>query len=122
MPNPPVPPGTKIDKSSDYFRYWPKGGQPSLWKLKDNLILAIPPQYQPFWYQKDDVTRAPVPLNQVPQARQTGFTFFMPDFRALPLPITSRNSTKTRSQLLSWSLPIQSKPNRTHRDTTPRIC
>jgi hypothetical protein len=80
MPNPPLPPGSKIDKSSDYFRYWPKGGQPSLWKLNDNLVLAIPPQYQPFWYQKDDVTRAPMPLNQVPHANQTGFTFFMPDF------------------------------------------
>ena len=79
IPNPPLPPGMKADKASDYFQYWPQG-RPALFKLKDNLILAIPPQYQKFWRQKDDVVRAPAALNQVPLATVVGFSFFMPDF------------------------------------------
>jgi hypothetical protein len=79
MLNPPVPPGTKVDKSSDYFRYWPQG-RPAMAKLNDNLILAIPPQYQKFWRQKDDVDRAPMAIEKIPLAPVVGFSFFMPDF------------------------------------------
>lgn len=79
MPNPPVPPGTELDKSSDYHRYWPQG-RPALFKLKDNLILAIPPQYQQFWYQRDKVVRAPAAPSAIPQVPLIGFDFFMPGF------------------------------------------
>jgi hypothetical protein len=36
------PPGTQIDKSQDYFRHWPPQGRPALFRLKNNLILAVP--------------------------------------------------------------------------------
>ena len=79
MPNPPVPPGIKVDKSSDYFRYWPQG-RPALAKLNDNLTLAIPPQYQQFWRQPREMVRAPARPDQIPLAPAVGFSFFLPDF------------------------------------------
>ena len=79
MPHQTESSNARVDKSSDYYKYWPDG-QPALFKLKDNLILAIPPQYQKFWYQKDKVVRAPAQKNQIPQVTLIGFQFFMPNF------------------------------------------
>jgi hypothetical protein len=76
---PPLPPGTSIDMSLPYFREWPNG-RPALFKIKDKLILAIPPQYQKFWYQGDKVVRAPAPVSQIKQVPSIGFEFFMPGF------------------------------------------
>lgn len=36
---PPLKPGQILDKNSEYAKKWP--GRPALFKLKDNLILAI---------------------------------------------------------------------------------
>jgi HlyD family secretion protein len=77
MSNPSVSPGTRSDASSDYQRLWP--GRPALFKLKDNLILAIPPQFQQFWRQKDE-PRAPMAAEQIPTSKLVGFHFFLPNF------------------------------------------
>ena len=79
MSLPPLPPGTKIDMESPYLREWPDG-RPALFKIKEELILAIPPQYQQFWYQGNKVVRAPAPVSQAKQVPSIGFEFFMPDF------------------------------------------
>ncbi len=63
---------------SYYSRYWPQG-HAALFKLKDNLILAVPPQYQKFWLQKDQVIREPTPLSQLPQVNAVAFDFFLPE-------------------------------------------
>jgi len=49
-------------------------------KLKSNLILSIPPQYQKFWIRKDDVDRTPMALENIPLSPVVGFSFFLPDF------------------------------------------
>lgn len=79
----PVKAGTVVDKNSDYVKYWP--GKPALHKLKDNLILAIPPQYNQFWLQRDwlgrdEMVRPPTPIEKIPQIEGIGFQMFMPDF------------------------------------------
>lgn len=70
--------GMPADQSY-YSRYWPEG-HPALFKLKDNLILAVPPQYQKFWLQNDQVGRAPTPLNQLALVNGVAFDFFLPRF------------------------------------------
>src|ERR1700689_1890230 len=50
---------------SYYLRYWPQG-HPALFKLKTDLVLAVPPEFQKFWLQRDQVVRVPTPLNQLP--------------------------------------------------------
>jgi hypothetical protein len=79
-PSPPIPPGTKIDPSSDFFKYWPAQGQPGLFKIKDNLVLAVPPQYQQYWIWKERIPRAPMPLDKIPVIDSIGFQFFLPKF------------------------------------------
>lgn len=77
--NPPVISGTDRDKLSEYEREWPQG-RPALYKLSNQLVFAIPPQYQPFWLQKDRVVRAPADPKTIPQVQALVFQFFMPDF------------------------------------------
>ena len=81
---PPLKPGQVLDPDSQYAKEWP--GKPSLVKLKDNLILAIPPQHHQFWTQRHWLTRIdtsfrpPYPLDKLPYAKSAGFTMHMPDF------------------------------------------
>ena len=46
MLQPPLSDGQTLDPESLYAKTWP--GQPVLVKLKDNLILSIPPQFHQF--------------------------------------------------------------------------
>lgn len=83
MLRPPITPDRQYDKNSLYFKAWPS--RPALFKLKDNLILQIPPQHQKFWEQRDWlgrnlVPRAPMPLEKIPEIDFIGFNMFMPDF------------------------------------------
>ena len=67
---PPLKPGQVLDPDSLYAKTWP--GKPTLVKLKDNLILAIPPQHSQFWAQRHWITgrdraiRPPYPLEKLP--------------------------------------------------------
>jgi hypothetical protein len=79
VPDPLAPPGIRVAMASDFSRYWPQG-HPALFKLKGNLVLAIPPQHQQFWIQKDHVIRAPAPINRIPEVASVAFEFFLPDF------------------------------------------
>jgi hypothetical protein len=72
-----VSPDTSSDAASDYKRLWP--GRPALFKLKDSIILAIPPQFQQFWRQKNE-PRAPMAPDQIPTSKLVGFHFFLPNF------------------------------------------
>src|SRR5580658_4173479 len=69
---------TSTDQSY-YFRYWPHG-RAALFKLKDDLVLAIPPQYQKFWLQKELVVREPAQASQIPKVEAVAFDFFLPEF------------------------------------------
>src|SRR5438132_11631344 len=83
MLQPPGKPGLAPDKNSDYGKHWP--GKPGLFKLKDNLILQIPPQFHKFWEQSDCLGRSlaprpPMPIEKIPEFGAVGFQMFMPDF------------------------------------------
>lgn len=57
--------------------------KPSYFNFTDQLQLAIPPQYQQFWLQKDDVPRRLEDMSKKPMGIPSGaiaFHFFMPDF------------------------------------------
>lgn len=81
---PPLKPGQVLDPNSMYAKTWP--GKPTLVKLKDHLIFAIPPQHSKFWAQRhwltgrDLVPRPPTPVEKLPYADLTGFVMHMPDF------------------------------------------
>lgn len=81
---PPLKPGQLLDPDSQFAKSWP--GKPSLVKLKDNLILAIPAQHHQFWTQRHWLTRLdtsfrpPYPLDKLPYAKSAGFTMHTPDF------------------------------------------
>ncbi len=70
--------GRTVDMNSEYARRWP--GESALFKLRDGLILAIPPMYQEFWLQGDRVTRRPATPERAPAVPLIGFDFFMSDF------------------------------------------
>jgi hypothetical protein len=74
----PVPESVPADPAY-YVRYWPQG-RSALFKLKDNLVLAIPPQYQKFWLQRDQVVRVPAQMSTIPKVAAVGFDFFLPGF------------------------------------------
>jgi hypothetical protein len=79
----PADPNKIYNRDSKYFTTWP--GKPGLFKIKENLILQIPPQFHQFWLQQDWlgrslVPRAPMPLDKLPDKAQVGFDMFMPDF------------------------------------------
>jgi hypothetical protein len=71
--------GSTNDQSSEYNREWPQG-RPTLFRLSNNMIFAIPPEFQKFWLQKDQVVRAPVDPKNIPTVESIGFQFFMPDY------------------------------------------
>ena len=81
---PPLKPDQALDPASMYAKRWP--GKPSLVKLNDKLILAIPPQFHQFWTQRDALTgldlstRPPYPLEKLSLSKSAGFTMHMPDF------------------------------------------
>ena len=81
---PPLRPGEILDLNSQYAKTWP--GKPALFKLKDNLILAVPPQYQGFWAQSDWLTgkdlmvRPPMPLDKIPVSESSGFQMHLPNY------------------------------------------
>ncbi|PZO15403.1 MAG: hypothetical protein DCE87_08570 [Betaproteobacteria bacterium] len=81
---PPLKPGQVLDPDSMYAKTWP--GRPALVKLKDNLILAIPPQHHRFWAHRHWLTgrdtsfRPPMELDKLPYAKLAGFTMHLPDF------------------------------------------
>lgn len=81
---PPLKPGQVLDPDSQFAKSWPS--KPSLVKLKDNLILAIPAQHHQFWTQRHWLTRIdtsfrpPYPLDKLPYAKSAGFTMHLPDF------------------------------------------
>jgi hypothetical protein len=66
------------DVNSEYERHWP--GEAAMFKLRDGLVLAIPPMYQEFWLQGNRVVRRPAPIERAPTVPLIGFDFFMPDF------------------------------------------
>jgi hypothetical protein len=79
--NTPLPPG--VDKNTPYGQWWTD--KPALFNMSDQLKLAVPPQYQRFWLQRDEVTRAPADITKLPMhALNSGaaleFNFFLPDF------------------------------------------
>lgn len=88
---PPLPPGTSVDMSLPFFKYWPNG-RPALFEVRSELVLAVPPQYQPFWYPRVKLFRAPAPISAIPKAQRAGvaFQFFLPNFTGY----TPRNYTK----------------------------
>lgn len=81
---PPLRVGQTLDPESLYAKTWP--GKPALVKLKDDLILAIPPQFHKFWAHRDPTTgkdlaiRPPFPIGKLPYAELAGFTMHLPDF------------------------------------------
>jgi len=80
MANAPDSPGVIVDKSSDeFYRKWPQD-RPALYRLTNHMIFAIPPQYERFWLQKDQVVRAPADPKTIPTVESIGFQFFMPSF------------------------------------------
>jgi hypothetical protein len=78
MHQPPIKPGLLLDKDSEYGKWWV--GQPAIFRLSDELVLAIPPQHQQFWKQRNQVVRAPADYKRLPKGGQIGFEMFMPDF------------------------------------------
>ena len=77
----PLPPG--IDKNTPYGQWWTD--KPALFNMSDHLKLAVPPQYQRFWLQRDEVTRAPADITKLPMhplnsGAALEFHFFLPDF------------------------------------------
>jgi hypothetical protein len=55
--------------------------KPAYFNLSDHLQLAIPPQYQEFWLQKNIVPRRLEDMKEkVPSGGAIAFHFFMPDF------------------------------------------
>ena len=83
MLQPPADPQKIYNCDSKYFTTWP--GKPGLFKIKENLVLQIPPQFHQYWLQQDWlgrslVPRAPMALDKLPDNAQVGFDMFMPDF------------------------------------------
>jgi hypothetical protein len=62
-----------------YWRWWPHG-KPALFRLNDQLVLAIPPEYQKFWLQGDRVVRAPASPQAIPSVPEVSFSFFLPHY------------------------------------------
>jgi hypothetical protein len=93
-----------------YAKTWP--GKPTLVKLKDNLVLAIPPQHSQFWAQRhwltgrDMVPRPPTPIEKLPYADLTGFVMHMPDFEGY----TPDNYLKDFDENRVWIVNISAAP------------
>ncbi len=69
----------KLDIQANYYKWWTD--RPAVFKITDRVILAIPPQFQEFWRQRDQVDRMPMALEDLHQSKdQIMFSMFMPDF------------------------------------------
>jgi len=112
MPNPPTTLKSTADNSSDYVKYWPHG-RPAITKLSDNLILEIPPQFQKFWFEQDDVVKAPAAIDQIPLAPVVGFAFFLPDFSGFTPSNYKNDFDPARVDVVSLELadPRQAEPD-----------
>lgn len=76
--------GQVLDPDSVFVKTWP--GKPALYKLKEDLVLAIPPQFQGFWGQRHWITgfdlanRPPKAIADLPYERSAAFAMHMPNF------------------------------------------
>ena len=104
---PPLRPGQVLDPDSQYAKTWP--GKPALFKLKDNLILQIPPQFHQFWAQLhwitgiDRVPRPPMPLDKIPAIALIGFVMHRPDFEGYTPDNYLNNFDLTRVEIVNIS-------------------
>jgi hypothetical protein len=48
--------------------------------LNEHLVLAIPPEYQKFWLQGNEVVRAPASRQAVPNVSDVSFSLFLPRY------------------------------------------
>src|SRR4051794_8868100 len=72
------------DPESVYAKYWPRG--PGLFKLNEQLVLQIPPQFNKFWLQRDRITgqdlvpRPPADIKTLTPMESVGFVMYLPAF------------------------------------------
>jgi hypothetical protein len=67
------------EQSSEFYREWPQG-RPALYRLSNQMVFAIPPQYGRFWIQRNRVMRAPADPKTIPEVESIAFQFFLPNF------------------------------------------
>jgi hypothetical protein len=76
---PPLKPGQVLDPESLYAKRW--RDRPTPIRLNEELGFAVPPGYQPFWFdEKKGLVDTPKTWKEIPVGSLT-FRFFMPDFR-----------------------------------------
>jgi hypothetical protein len=76
---PPLKPGQVLDPESLYAKRW--RDRPTPIRLNGELGFAVPPGYQPFWFDNEtDVVDTPKTWEEIPVGVLT-FRFFIPDFR-----------------------------------------
>ncbi len=64
---------------TEFYDWWTD--RPAVFKITDRVIVAIPPQFQEFWYQRDLVDRMPIKLENLDQIKgEIRFNMFLPDF------------------------------------------
>lgn len=101
---PPLKPGQVLDPDSLYAKAW--SGKPTLIKLKDNLVLQVPPQFHQFWAQRhwltgrDMVSRPPMPLDKIPTSPLAGFVMHLPDFEGYTPDNYERDFDENRVQIV----------------------
>jgi hypothetical protein len=96
----------------EYWRYWP-GDHPAIYKFNNNLILAIPPQYQQFWLLDGVAVRDSKRLDQLKDTKILGFSFFLPDFSGYTPKNYSEEFNPSRVDVVSIepSDPRQAEPD-----------
>lgn len=86
---PPLPAGETWDPHSEFATHWPGTEHPALYRLRDDLIFAVPPEYSGYWLPLSPSTNnpppvlAPAPLAAIHRVNLFAFGFFMPDFSGL---------------------------------------
>ena len=104
---PPLKTGQILDPNSQYAKKWP--GKPALVKLKDELVLAIPPQYHEFWTHyhwltgRDMAFRPPMAIDKLPYAKSAGFTMHMPDYAGYTPENYLKDFDETRVEIVQIS-------------------
>jgi len=70
------------NRSVEHSRWWLGNDQPRVFKLNNELILAVPSEYQRFAPQDSRVIRKTkeMDLSTIPTVPSVGFSMFMPDF------------------------------------------
>lgn len=77
--------------------------QAAVFRVGDQLVLGIPPQYQRFWLQGPEVVRTPVDISQVPVNPSVGFSFFLPGFTGYSRENFRREFDESRVGVISIS-------------------